>query len=96
MHIPIIAYPHFRFDNVEMSARKHQKRTDLHRKQQLDWEEYYQVKAKDNTKSRQSIQHYNHVKDIEEIKAYESLKKHIEYGMYRYNTSLGKNLDVYV
>lgn len=96
MKIPIISYPHFRFDNVEMAGRKDIKRARLHREWQENWENHYSVKQEDAVKFKQNLKHFNFIKDIEEIKAYESLKKHIEYNMYRYNISLGRNLDVYV
>lgn len=96
MNIPIIAYPHFRFDNVEMSARKQVKREKLHSEWQENRADYYSIKREDQVKLENKLKDYNHIKDIEAIKAYESLKKQIEYSMYRYNISLGNNLDVYV
>lgn len=96
MNIPIISYPHFRFDNVEMSARKEVKRAKLHREYQEEWANYYRIKREDKVKLENKLKDYNLIKDIESIKAYDSLKKHIEYSMYRYSTSLGRNLDVYV
>lgn len=96
MKIPMISYPHFRFDNVEMAVRKSAKRAELQANWQRDWAEYYSVKREDHVKLQRDIRNWNLVKDIEEIKAYENLKKHLTYDMYRYNTSLGRNLDVYV
>lgn len=96
MKIPLIAYPHFRFDNVEMAARKDLKRAKLHKKWQDNWDDHYRIKQQDQVQSKENIKHYNLVKDIEDIKNYENLKKNVTYYMYRYNTSLGKNLDVYV
>ena len=96
MKVPIISYPHYRFDTVEMAARKDVKRAHLHREWQDDWDQYYRVRNHDSVKLTQGLKHYNLVKDIEEIKAYEALRRHWHYYMYRYNTSLGRNLDVYV
>lgn len=94
--VPMISFPHFRFDTVEMAARKNVKRAKLHADWQRDWEEHYKVKTQDAQLATQRLKHYNIIKDIEEINAYDALKKHLQYGMYRYNTSLGRNLDVYV
>lgn len=96
MKVPVISYPHFRFDNVEMAARKGVKREKLHQAWQKNWEDHYRIKHEDSVKLKNKIAQFNFIKDIEEIKAYDSLKKHIEYDMYRYNFSLGRNLDVYV
>ena len=96
MKVPIISYPHYRFDTVEMAARKDVKRAKMHREWQDDWDQYYRIKNQDSVKLTQDLKHYNLVKDIEEIKAYEALRRHWQYYMYRYNTSLGRNLDVYV
>ena len=94
--VPLIAFPHFRFDNVLMSGRREAKRAELHKKWQDNWAEYYRIKNQDLVKSKNNLKHYNLVKDIEEVKAYDNLKKNLTYYMYRYNTSLGTNLDVYV
>lgn len=96
MIAPIISYPHFRFDTVQMSARKEAKRADLHRKWQEDWAEYYRIKHQDLIQSKNKIKHYNFVKDIETINLYDNLRKNLNYFMYRYNTSLGTNLDVFI
>lgn len=96
MNIPIITYPHFRFDTVEIAARKQVKRSQLHEAWQEEWANYYRIKQQDAVQSKQRVKQFNFIKDIEQIKAYDALKKSIEYGMYRYNTSLGRNLDVYI
>ena len=96
MHIPIISQPHFRFDTVEMAARKNVKRAKLHKIWQDKIAEYHEVKRKDLKKVKDSISHFNYKKDIDEINQYDFIKKNVEYHMYRYNTSLGRNLDVYV
>jgi hypothetical protein len=96
MTVPLIAYPHFKFDTVEMAARKNEKRAEMQKKWQDDWADYYGIKQQDLVQSKQKLKHYNLVKDIETIKNYENLKKNLFYYMYRYNTSLGTNLDVYV
>lgn len=96
MKIPAISYPHFRFDNVEMAARKSAKRAKLHANWQKDWTDYYRVKREDHVKLQHDLRNYNLIKDIELIKAYDNLQKHLTYDMYRYNTSLGRNLDVFV
>ena len=96
MIAPIIAYPHFQFDTVEMSARKQSKRAELHKKWQDEWADYYRVKQKNLIQSKDKLKHYNLIKDIEYVKNYDNLKRNLFYFMYRYNTSLGTNLDVYV
>ena len=96
MIAPIIAYPHFHFDTVEMSARKQAKRAELHKKWQDEWTDYYRVKQKNLVQSKDKLKHYNLIKDIEYVKNYDNLKRNLFYFMYRYNTSLGTNLDVYV
>lgn len=96
MSIPLIAYPHFHFDTVQMASRKEAKRAELHQKHQDNWDNYYRIKHQDLVQSKIRAQRYNFVKDIEEIKNYDNLKKNLTYYMYRYNTSLGTNLDVYV
>ena len=96
MNIPPISYPHFRFDNVEMAVRKNVKRAEIHRAWQQDWAEYYRIKRQDSVKLQNNLEKYNFIKDIELIKAYDNLQRHLTYDMYRYNTSLGRNLDVYV
>lgn len=96
MVAPIIAYPHFQFDTVQMAARKQAKRAKLHKSWQEVWAEHYRIKNQDRVKSKDKLKYHNLTKDIEEIKNYENLKKNLFYYMYRYNTSLGTNLDVYV
>ena len=96
MVAPIIAYPHFQFDTVQMAARKQAKRAKLHKSWQEVWAEHYHIKNQDRVKSKDKLKYHNLTKDIEEIKNYENLKKNLFYYMYRYNTSLGTNLDVYV
>lgn len=96
MNIPPISFPHFRFDNVEMAARKSIKRQKLHQVWQDRWAEHYRVKRENSVKLQDKLKHYNFVKDIELIKAYDNLQRRLTYDMYRYNTSLGRNLDVYV
>ena len=96
MNIPPISYPHFRFDNVEMAVRKSVKRTELHREWQENWAEHYRVKRQDSVNLQSNLKKYNFIKDIELIKAYDNLQRHMTYDMYRYNTSLGRNLDVFV
>ena len=96
MKIPMISYPHFRFDNVEMAVRKNVKRAEMHADWQRDWAEYYRVKREDRVKLQHDLRNWNLIKDIELIKQYDNLQRHLTYDMYRYNTSLGRNLDVYV
>ena len=96
MNIPPISYPHFRFDNVEMAVRKSVKRAEMHREWQQDWSDYYRTKREDHVKLQHDLRNYNLIKDIELIKAYDNLQRHLTYDMYRYNTSLGRNLDVFV
>ena len=79
-----------------MAARKNFKRAELHRAWQDDWDQDHRIKRQDTVKLKQDLAHWNLVKDIEAINAYDALKKKLEYGMYRYNTSLGRNLDVFV
>ena len=96
MNVPLISYPHFHFDTTQMAVRKEVKRAELHKKWQDNWTDYYRIKQQDLVKSKEKLKHYNTTKDIESIKQYENLKKNLFYYMYRYNTSLGTNLDVFV
>ena len=96
MRVPIITQPHFHFDTVEMAGRKNVKRAKMHELWQKKIDEHYEVKRNDTKRIENGLKHFNYIKDIEEINAYDYLKKSVEYRMYRYNTSLGRNLDVYV
>jgi hypothetical protein len=91
-----ISIPPVHLDSSSMHNRKEVKREHLHRIHQEKVEDFFHVKKNDFEVNKSDIRHWNLKKDIEEINNYLSLKKQIEYGLYRYSISLGTNLDVYV
>jgi hypothetical protein len=91
-----ISIPHPHFDNSKMHVRQEIKRDHIQDQHNQKVHEYYRTKNQDWHKKRVLMHELHEYQDYLAINQYLNLKKHLEYGNYRYSITLGNNLDVFV
>lgn len=91
-----ISIPHPHFDNSKMHVRQEVKRDHIQDEHNNKIQEYHEAKHTDWLKNRILIHELHEYQDYLAINQYLNLKRHIEYGNYRYSITLGNNLDVFV
>jgi hypothetical protein len=91
-----ISYPIPHFDNTLMHNRQEVKRDHIQNEHNNKVHHYQNAVNVDWHKNHTRMIHHKEYQDYLAINQYLNLKKHIEYGEYRYSITLGNNLDVYV
>jgi len=91
-----ISIPQAHLDTSVLHHRTEVKRHHLQDKHNAEVYTFHKEKYTDWYNNKIRLEHLHEYQDYLAINQYLNLKRHIEYGLFRYSITLGNNLDVYV